>query len=76
VPPTLVPDEVVEPLVVKVMNAPDEMMMNISEVYNYDYQEPPHSFAGFVCDDCGEMVVEKYGRLKGDKKVCIDCAVN
>ena len=74
VPPTQVPDEVVEPLVQKVMSAPDEMMMNISEVFDYDWNEPAHSFAGFVCEDCGEMVVEKYGRVKGDKKVCIDCA--
>ncbi len=73
VPPTQVPDEVVEPLVQKVMGAPDKMIMNISEVFDYDWNEPAHSFDGFVCEECGEMVVEKYGRVKGDKKVCIDC---
>lgn len=31
------------------------------------------SFAGFVCDRCGEMTVEGYGRPLGDKKVCIAC---
>ena len=72
--PTKVPDEVVEPLIEKVMNAPDEMIMNISDVFDYNWVEPPHSFAGFVCEDCGEMVVERYGRLKGNKHVCIDCA--
>lgn len=74
VPPTQVPEDVVEPLVKKVMGAPEEMIMDISEVFNYDWNEPPHSFAGFVCDECGEMVVEEYGRIKGDKHVCIDCA--
>ncbi|GAB4367707.1 MAG: FmdE family protein [Calditrichia bacterium] len=74
VPPTQVPDEVVEPLVQKVMGAPDEMLLNISEVFDYNYQEPPHSFSSFVCEECGEMVVEEYGRVKGDKKVCMDCA--
>ncbi len=74
VPPTKVPDEVVEPLVEKVMSAPDEMMMNISEVFTYEWPEEKHSFEGFVCEECGEMVVEKYGRVKGNKKVCIDCA--
>ena len=74
VPPTQVPDEVVQPLVDKVMNAADNEILEISDVFDYDYQEPPHSFAGFVCEECGEMVVEKYGRIKGDKKVCIDCA--
>lgn len=28
----------------------------------------------FVCEVCGEMTVMEYGRVKGDKKVCIDCA--
>jgi len=73
VPPTQVPDEVVEPLVQKVMGAPAEMIMDISDVFDFDWNDPPHSFDGFVCDDCGEMVVEKYGRIKGDKHVCIDC---
>ncbi len=72
--PTQVPDEVVEPLVQKVMNAPQEMILDVSEVFDYDYQEPPHSFNSFVCDECGEMVVEEYGRVKGRKRVCIDCA--
>ncbi len=74
VPPTQVPDEVVQPLVEKVMNAPEEMMMDISEVFTYEWPKEKHSFDGFVCEECGEMVVEKYGRVKGDKKVCIDCA--
>lgn len=74
VPPTQVPEDVVEPLVKKVMDAPEEMIMDISEVFDYDWNEPPHSFAGFVCDECGEMVVEQYGRIKGDQHVCIDCA--
>ena len=74
VPPTQVPDEVVQPLVDKVMSAPEEMMMDISEVFTYEWPKEKHSFAGFICEECGEMVVEQYGRVKGDKKVCIDCA--
>ncbi len=71
--PTKVPDEVVQPLVDKVMNAPDEMILKVSDVFDYNWVEPPHSFAGFVCEDCGEMVVEKYGRIKDNKHVCLDC---
>ena len=74
VPPTQVPDEVVEPLVVKVMSAPEEMIMNISEVIDYAHQDPPHSFASFVCPECGEMTVDEYGVHKDGKKVCQDCA--
>ena len=31
------------------------------------------SEAGLICEHCGEMVVEKYGRLAGGRKVCISC---
>ncbi len=73
VPPTRVPDEVVEPLVKMVMAAPDDQIMSVSEVFPYDWAKEQHSFDSFVCEDCGEMVVEQYGRIKGDKKVCQDC---
>ncbi len=74
VPPTKVPDAVVEPLVEKVMNAPAEMLMTVSEVFEYPWQEPPHSFSSIVCPGCGEMVVEEYTEEKNGKKVCRDCA--
>ena len=74
IPASQVPDDVVEPLVQKVMGAPDEMILNISDVFDYEYKEAPHSFNSFVCEECGEMTVMEYGRIKGDKKVCIDCA--
>jgi len=56
------------------MSAPDEKLLNISKVFDYELKEGPHSFDGFVCEECGEMTVMQYGRIKGDKKVCIDCA--
>lgn len=75
IPASKVPDEIVEPLVVNVMNAPDDKIINISEVFQYKLEEKPHSFDSFVCEDCGEMTVMEYGRIKGDKKVCMGCAV-
>ncbi len=74
IPASKVPDEVVEPLVQKVMGAPEEMIMNISDVFEYKLDEAPHSFSSFVCEGCGEMTVMEYGRIKDDKKVCQDCA--
>ncbi|HYW94954.1 MAG TPA: FmdE family protein [Bacteroidales bacterium] len=74
IPASKVPDEVVEPLVVKVMGAPEENLINISEVFDYDLTEHPHSFNSFVCEECGEMTVTEYGRIKADSKVCMDCA--
>ncbi len=29
--------------------------------------------ASFICEECGDMVVERYGRPMGDKKVCQAC---
>ena len=72
--PTKVPDKAVQPLVEMVMNATEDKMMIVSEVFTYEWPKEKHSFDGFVCEECGEMVVEQYGRVKGGKKVCIDCA--
>jgi formylmethanofuran dehydrogenase subunit E len=74
IPPTQVPDDVVEPLIKKLMSAPEEKIMNISKVFSYEWSEEKHSFDGFICEKCGEMVVEQYGRVKNGKMVCIDCA--
>ncbi len=74
VPPTQVPDDVVQPLVDKAMNAPVEMIMRISDIFDYEWREPEHTFVSFPCEECGEMVVEKYSKIKNNKKVCMDCA--
>lgn len=73
IPPTKVPDEIVQPLVDKVMNAPAEMIMATSEVFEYKWSEPKHSYSSVVCEECGEMVIEEYTSLKGGKTVCKDC---
>ncbi|MCD6366449.1 MAG: hypothetical protein J7L46_02800 [Bacteroidales bacterium] len=72
--PTQVPDDVVEPLVKMVMAAPEEKMMTISEVFDYKFEPKKDSFDSFVCEECDEIIVMEYGKIKGDKKVCIDCA--
>jgi formylmethanofuran dehydrogenase subunit E len=73
-PASTVPAEIVDPLVAGVMNAPDDKLLNISPVFEYKLEPKKDSFEGFVCEECGEMTVMEYGRIKGDKKVCIDCA--
>ena len=73
-PASIVPAEVVDPLVNGVMNAPAEKLMNISPVFDYNLEPKKDSFDSFVCEECGEMTVMEYGRIKGDKKVCMDCA--
>lgn len=75
IPASQVPDEVAEPLVQAVMSPPDEAILDISDVFPYAHKDAPHTFDGFICEECGEMVVEKYGRVHGDKKLCQDCYV-
>jgi len=74
-PASSVPADVVDPLIEGVMNAPADILINISPVFNYELEPKKDSFDGFVCEECGEMTVMEYGRIKGDKKVCMDCAV-
>ncbi len=73
VPASQVPDEVVAPLVERVMNVPEDALLSVGEVAEYKWEEPIHSFDGFVCESCGEMTVEPYGRIRDGKKVCIPC---
>ena len=73
-PASTVPAEVVDPLITGVMNAPDEMLLKVSDIFEYKLEPKKDSFDGFVCEECGEMTVMEYGRIKGDKKVCMDCA--
>ena len=74
VPASHVPAEVVDPLVMNVMNAPEDKLLVVSEVFDYKLDLHPHSFNSFVCEECGEMTVMEYGRIKEDKKVCMECA--
>jgi formylmethanofuran dehydrogenase subunit E len=56
------------------MNAPDDKLLTVPKVFDYELKEGPHSFDGFVCKECGEMTVMQYGRIEGGKTVCIDGA--
>ncbi|MGQ9820173.1 MAG: FmdE family protein, partial [Candidatus Kapaibacteriales bacterium] len=73
-PASIVPAEVVDPLIDSIMNAPDEMLLTVSPIFEYKLESKKDSFDGFICEECGEMTVMEYGRIKGEKKVCIDCA--
>ena len=74
IPASQVPEEVVSPLVEKVMNAPEEKLLKVGQVFRYEVEPKAGVFDSLVCDRCGEMVVEPYARVVGDKRVCIPCA--
>ncbi|HEK86716.1 MAG TPA: tRNA CCA-pyrophosphorylase [Candidatus Aminicenantes bacterium] len=73
IPASQVPNSVVEPLIDLVMNAPEEQLLSIGEIFTQELPAKKESFESFVCDICGEMTVEGYGRILGDKKVCQPC---
>ena len=73
VPPSRVPDTVVDPLIRQVMGAPEEAILTVGRPFPMDPGKPAETFASFVCARCGETVVEKYGRIVGEQKVCIPC---
>jgi formylmethanofuran dehydrogenase subunit E len=74
VPPTLIPDEISQPLVERVMTMPAEQLYKISEVFDYTWEPAPHTFESVVCDECGEMVVERDARIQNGRVLCIPCA--
>lgn len=73
VPPSRVPDDVVEPLVQHVMSAPQDQLLTVGEPFRVDVPSNGESFATRPCDSCGEMVVEKYLQVVGEHRVCIPC---
>ncbi len=68
-----VPAKVVEPLIEMVMDKADEQLMIISPIFDYAVEKGEESFESFACEQCGDMVVEKYGRVYNGLKVCIPC---
>jgi formylmethanofuran dehydrogenase subunit E len=74
VPASQVPAEVVEPLIQKVMNAPVDQLLKVEPVEaGSPIPMGGESFDVFLCEGCGEIVSEGYGRLHGEQKLCIPC---
>ena len=42
------------------LGATQEMLLNVSEVFDYKLEPKNDGFAGFVCEECGEKTVEGY----------------
>lgn len=75
VPASKVPAEVVEPLIEKVMNAPADAILKVGPVEQGPaVVRTPEQFGTFVCQRCGDMVIETYGRVQGDRRTCVPCA--
>jgi formylmethanofuran dehydrogenase subunit E len=49
------------------------LRVRVGEPFELSLPRKVESFPGFICDHCGEMTVEGYGRPLGGKKVCVPC---
>lgn len=74
VPASRVPDEVVEPLIQQVMDAPQDALLAVGPEFKTPITKKPEAFSVMTCQACGEAVVESYLRVVGGGKlVCIPC---
>jgi formylmethanofuran dehydrogenase subunit E len=74
VPASKVPPEIVDPLIERIMGIPENELLAVGDVFDRPWTQPKPVFQSFVCELCGEMTVETYGRALGDRRVCIPCA--
>lgn len=73
-PASAIANEIVDPLIEMLSNAPDEALVNIGEITDFQENPTAHSFETQVCAKCGEMVVERNMRIMNGKAVCIPCS--
>lgn len=66
-------DEVMEPIDI-VWEAPEEEVVSIGKVFEYDGDLLPDVMGMQPCDRCGELVALAYRRVVGDKIMCIPCS--
>jgi formylmethanofuran dehydrogenase subunit E len=73
--PVKIDPAISEPLVESVMNAPIDQLLIVGEVFDYQWKDPiPHTFESVVCEECGEMVVERNARIQSGRVLCIPCS--
>jgi formylmethanofuran dehydrogenase subunit E len=75
VPASQIGASVVDPLVEIVLGAPTEALFTIEPVKMSPLPVArPHDFTTVICAKCGEVVVERYARVKDSRIVCIPCS--
>lgn len=72
--PDDIPEEEQMELVNLVWDAPEEDVLNIGQVFDYDNEWYPEEMGFIPCDICGELTAKAYLRVLGKKHVCIPCS--
>jgi formylmethanofuran dehydrogenase subunit E len=74
IPPTDIPETEQWELVNLVWDAPEESVLMIGPVMDYEWSEPEEIVRFAVCSGCGELVAEPYMRLVAGEPLCMDCS--
>lgn len=72
--PDKIPEAEQIELVDLIWNAPEEDIMVIEEVFNWEEDWLPEIMGFVKCDACGELTAKAYLRVVGNKHVCIPCS--
>jgi formylmethanofuran dehydrogenase subunit E len=75
IPASKIDPKYVDSMVDMMLAAPAESLFVIGEVTETKLPPArPHDFNTVTCTQCGEVVVERYGRIKNGQIVCMPCA--
>jgi formylmethanofuran dehydrogenase subunit E len=74
VPPTEIPEDEQWELVNLIWDAPEEDVLAIGPVMDYEWSGPEEIVRFAVCAGCGELVAEPYMRLVEGEPLCMDCS--
>jgi formylmethanofuran dehydrogenase subunit E len=72
--PSQIPPPITQEVINWTLSQPDEEIYAVTERPDFQYQPPKGSFNKAVCASCGEVVFERYVRLKDGKPHCIPCS--
>ena len=75
VPASQIEPALVDPMIDMLMSAPAEQLFIIHPIGETKLPAPrAHNFNTQICTECGEVMVERYARIKDGKVVCMVCA--
>jgi len=66
--------EIIDPLIERIWNAPDEEILVVGDVFEIDFEPRKGTFEWSRCEKCGEVVFATGLRVIEGKKFCLPCS--
>ena len=73
IPPQQISPEIADPLIEKVLNAPEDLF-KVELFPKINIEIPPHIWDKDICEKCGELTVAEYAHYINGQFLCKDCA--